>query len=269
MLGPDPADEVVSARVELYYSRNAHRVAQILNRNVKSHNTTAVTAAEQAAEDARGSYSQARVDRRSKEDEARSAASQLRDMKARLARLVESLRDNMEANQESLDSHAEEIRRLRSEKVQIDKEMNDLKLGRENLETLLKAQIEKQLSETMRQAASERKALADLDADIDVSKSTITALRKSTVKTQNELDTVDRPTLENARKEVDRLLKVADANQGNPAALKSTLVQLKSAQDEVQKILTEQAKKQNTLAEDRVELAKEFEAYRTASGCSV
>ena len=125
MLGPDPADEVVSARVELYYFRNAHRVAQILNRNVKSHNTTAVTAAEQAAEDARGSYSQARVDRRSKEDEARSAASQLRDMKARLARLVESLRDNMEANQESLDSHAEEIRRLRSEKVQIDKEMND------------------------------------------------------------------------------------------------------------------------------------------------
>ena len=49
MLGPDPADEVVSARVELYYFRNAHRVAQILNRNVKSHNTTAVTAAEQAA----------------------------------------------------------------------------------------------------------------------------------------------------------------------------------------------------------------------------
>ena len=185
-------------------------------------------------------------------------------MKARLARLVESLRDNMEANQELLDRHAGEIAKLRAEKQQIDKELNDLMLGRENLETLLKAQIEKQLTEATTTAAAERKALANLDADIDVSKSIITELRKSTVKTQNELDTVDRQKLDNSRNEVERLLKVADANQGNPAALKATLVKLKSAQDEVQRILTEQAKKQNSLAEERVELAEEFEVYRTA-----
>lgn len=53
-LREDLEAQVVSARVELYYFRDAARAAQIINRRVQSYNRAAVTAAEQVAETARG-----------------------------------------------------------------------------------------------------------------------------------------------------------------------------------------------------------------------
>ncbi|NOX56018.1 MAG: hypothetical protein GXP27_16565 [Planctomycetes bacterium] len=41
----EPGSEVISVRIELYYFRDAHRVAQIINRNARSYNAAAVTRA--------------------------------------------------------------------------------------------------------------------------------------------------------------------------------------------------------------------------------
>ncbi len=86
------ANEVVSARVETYYFRDAHRLAQIINRKIQSYNGAAVTAAERAAEAARGSFEKTRLDRRDKEDLARVEAEKLQDLEARLAGAVGTLR---------------------------------------------------------------------------------------------------------------------------------------------------------------------------------
>ena len=72
--GFNPSDHVETRVSRLYYFRDAHRVAQIVNRDVKSYNRAAVDMAEQLANKARQIADQATDDRRSKERRAVRAA---------------------------------------------------------------------------------------------------------------------------------------------------------------------------------------------------
>jgi len=65
--GFNPGDHVETRVANLYYYRDAHRVAQILNREVQSYNRAAVSMQEQAADKARQKANQATDDRQAKE----------------------------------------------------------------------------------------------------------------------------------------------------------------------------------------------------------
>lgn len=93
--------ETISARVELYYFRDAHRVAQILNRNVKSYNGPAVTQHARAAEAAREQFEERRLDRRGAEAEARQKAAELRQLENDLVTKVGALRSTLETQSNS------------------------------------------------------------------------------------------------------------------------------------------------------------------------
>lgn len=90
--------EVISARVELYYFRDAHRAAQIVNRRVRSFNRAAVTAAEKAAELARGINLDAEDALQQKQSEAQRQADILMQLERTLADLVSQYRQALAAN---------------------------------------------------------------------------------------------------------------------------------------------------------------------------
>ena len=91
-LGEDLTAQVVSARVELYYFRDAARAAQIVNRRVQSDNRAAVTAAEQVAETARGANLDAEDFLERKQSEAQREADLLLQMERTLAETVSKYR---------------------------------------------------------------------------------------------------------------------------------------------------------------------------------
>lgn len=82
--GANPSDHVETRVARLYYYRDAHRVAQIINRDVKSYNRAAVKMQEQLADKARQIADQATDDRRSKERRAVEAARKTREAEREL-----------------------------------------------------------------------------------------------------------------------------------------------------------------------------------------
>lgn len=81
----NPGDKVETRVARLYYIRDAHRVAQIINRNVKSHNQAGVDRAKLTAKSARETAEQAARDRKTKVDEAIRAATSNRQLERELA----------------------------------------------------------------------------------------------------------------------------------------------------------------------------------------
>jgi hypothetical protein len=81
----NPDDYVITRVARLYYMRDAHRVAQIINRNVRSYNQAAVTQSERAAENARELANELVDDRRAAERAAVRAAEELRRLEGQLA----------------------------------------------------------------------------------------------------------------------------------------------------------------------------------------
>lgn len=89
----NPGDKVETRVARLYYFRDAHRVAQIINRNVKSYNRAAVTMAQQNAEDSRTLANQKTADRKQKEASAIRAAEATRAAEQELAAARQTLED--------------------------------------------------------------------------------------------------------------------------------------------------------------------------------
>jgi hypothetical protein len=89
--GVSPSDRVETRVVRLYYYRDAHRVAQIVNRNVKSYNYQAVEVRRRLADKARDVANQLTDQRRALERQAVEAARQAREAEAALAQAQQAL----------------------------------------------------------------------------------------------------------------------------------------------------------------------------------
>jgi hypothetical protein len=87
----NPGDHVETRVARLYYFRDAHRVAQIINRNVKSYNRAAVDLARREAEDARERADTATDLRRQREREAIEKAQESRRAERELTELPAKL----------------------------------------------------------------------------------------------------------------------------------------------------------------------------------
>lgn len=89
--GFNPGDYVETRVARLFYFRDAHRVAQIINRNIRSYNQAAVTQAQRRAEDSRDDADDAHRSRRQKERAAVRAAEQARNAENQLAQAQQTL----------------------------------------------------------------------------------------------------------------------------------------------------------------------------------
>ncbi|MDX1965533.1 MAG: hypothetical protein SFV23_00055, partial [Planctomycetaceae bacterium] len=76
--GFNPSDKVVSRVARLYYNRDAHRVAQLINRDARSYNRQAVTQQQQLADNARRDADNFTDERRATETQAIRAAQRAR-----------------------------------------------------------------------------------------------------------------------------------------------------------------------------------------------
>ncbi|MFG0261906.1 MAG: hypothetical protein ACF788_05910, partial [Novipirellula sp. JB048] len=89
--GFNPGDYVETRVARLFYFRDAHRVAEIVNRNIRSYNRSAVTQAERRAEMAREDAEEATDERREQERAAVRAAEQARAAEQQLAQAQQTL----------------------------------------------------------------------------------------------------------------------------------------------------------------------------------
>jgi len=89
--GFNPGDFVETRVARLYYYRDAHRVAEIINRNIRSYNQAAVTQAERRAEKSRDDANNSTDERRKSEREAVRSAEQARNAEQQLAAARETL----------------------------------------------------------------------------------------------------------------------------------------------------------------------------------
>ena len=83
----NPGDKVVTKVVRLYYFRDAHRVAQLINRTTRSLSHAAVTQAQRRAEKARSDADSLTDERRANERAAVQAATDLRRVENEIASL--------------------------------------------------------------------------------------------------------------------------------------------------------------------------------------
>jgi len=111
------SNEVITARVETYYFRDAHRLAQILNRGVKSYQAAAVSQLERAAENAGDTFEVAKSRRREAEFQAEQKAKELRQKKKELSELTSGIRESL---QDDADKRAELEQRRKLLTVQHD-----------------------------------------------------------------------------------------------------------------------------------------------------
>lgn len=88
---PNPGDRVQTRVARLYYFRDAHRVAQIINRTTKSYNRAAVTQAQRRAEDARTRANKLTDQRRAKERAAITAAQETRRLERKRQESLQEL----------------------------------------------------------------------------------------------------------------------------------------------------------------------------------
>ncbi|MHC4403160.1 MAG: hypothetical protein ACYTG0_26155, partial [Planctomycetota bacterium] len=90
-VGFNPSDHVETRVARLYYFRDAHRVAQIINRTARSYNRNAVDMAHQLADDARRLADDATDKRKASELRAIEAARQTREAERELAAAEQAL----------------------------------------------------------------------------------------------------------------------------------------------------------------------------------
>lgn len=106
----NPADKVVTEVVRLYYYRDAHRVAQLINRTAESLNRAAVDLARRRAEDARVSADDATDQRRSSEREAVRRVEELRRAEHEAAQARQDL-TAAQQDQQRLQDHQAALQR--------------------------------------------------------------------------------------------------------------------------------------------------------------
>lgn len=94
--GFNPNDKVETRVVRLYYYRDAHRIAQIVNRKVKSYNRAAVDTNRQLADKARNQANQLTVARQNAERNAIVLANQTRQQENELQQLENSLNGSIQ-----------------------------------------------------------------------------------------------------------------------------------------------------------------------------
>ncbi len=125
--GFNPGDFVETRVMRLYYFRDAHRVAQIINRNIRSLNIAAVEQAQRRAQGARDEANEFTDERRKKEREAVRAAQSARSAENKLNETRRTLNE-LQRDQFRMDSNKLDLDSL---ETQITANPNDVELKKD------------------------------------------------------------------------------------------------------------------------------------------
>lgn len=248
------SNEVITARVETYYFRDAHRLAQILNRGVKSYQAAAVSLLERAAQDAGDTFEVAKSRRRELEFNAAEKARELRQRKKELASVAAGLRQQLNPGlnsgpngpttlsdyHKSLDdlikrrtSTTLEMQDVQNRKIALQDEIRRIKA--EQASKPQNVQLKADLSTAEQRLATANSQITDLGKQIaflDNQISTLSTLIKSFVPPQPSTPATAPPTLDTLNElvaDVQRLevevseatLKAQQANDAEQLAAKN------------------------------------------------
>lgn len=229
----NPGDKVETRVARLYYTRDAHRVAQIINRNVKSYNQSGVDRAKLTAKNARETAEQAARDRQMKERDAIRAAEAGRQLERELA------------------GARQELGQMRAVMSQRDLNTNQAKQKEKNVTAEAKQRI---VADKSSEADALQKNLKSLVGQISPmqQESDEQELLIEELKYKLEHPTVgeDRVALERNKKAAEDKKAIADAKLSTLKARKETLSQqLTAARTALQQAQTElaQAEQQSPL----------------------
>ena len=132
--GFNPADKVEARVVRLYYYRDAHRVAQIINRKVRSYNKKAVSIQRQIAEKARSDADDKTLQRQDTERLAVQAAEKTRRKENELAAKEQQLQSMYnELRNATTDGNEQAVGRLQQSAEYLSNRINDLRSSVEKL----------------------------------------------------------------------------------------------------------------------------------------
>jgi len=177
--GFNPSDKVETRVARLYYYRDAHRVAQIVNRKARSYNRQAVDMAQQQADHARSEADDSTSVRRRAEQQAIEAAKQARQAEKRLADLQQQL------TQYARDAQAHEDRAERLNR-EIAREEALRERGQEPDEVKLD-ELRRQSEKAQQQAQSSRMTVDSVGAQVANAQMAVQKNRDNEVQTNETL----------------------------------------------------------------------------------
>ncbi len=198
--GFNPSDHVETRVSRLYYYRDAHRVAQIVNRNSRSYNRAAVEMAAQLADKSRTEADQLTGQRRHAEEVAilaaqatRRAEAELQQQEQKQARANQELIATqqallpMEQRQQFLTARITQLNNNPSRTAAEDKELSDL--TKEQAELASQAGNATQARDTLAQIANNaNQNIANLRAQVDQLREKENADRLQTLQLQEQED---------------------------------------------------------------------------------
>lgn len=245
----NPGDKVETRVARLYYFRDAHRVAQIINRNVKSYNRAAVTMAQQNAEDARKLADEKTADRKQREGAAIRAAEATRAGERELAAARALLEDLRAVNAQATQGIAAATQAPTAVMTQQSTDLND------------------KITKFNTQISTDTGSLAPLDNDLQASDVTIAGYQADLDNANAELAGVN-STVEDLKVAISKYNKtIADltaqkANGGAPEVLAqidsqymATQAQLTLAMQQQSEALAEQTAVNKTIKDTTNQLA--------------
>jgi hypothetical protein len=163
--GFNPSDKVETRVSRLYYYRDAHRVAQIINRNARSYNRQAVDMAQQNADQARAEADAATTSRRTADAQAIEAAQKAREAEDRMADL-----------QQQLTQFARDGQFQQEEATRLERELKALPTTATDAERSLKTN---QMTDAQRNAEASQKVVNSLGKQVADIQDTVQQLRQA------------------------------------------------------------------------------------------
>lgn len=168
--GFNPADKVETRTVRLYYFRDAHRVAQIVNRKVRSRNAQGASVARQLADKARSEADSRTIARRDAEQTAIRAATRLREREDQIRQteqqLNATLRDIQAARLQGLPATDERVTAMAAAVRSQSTHLDSLRSGLQHLRDEAATQNELQLkAEQKERLAYEEKFRREVAAE--------------------------------------------------------------------------------------------------------
>lgn len=191
----NPGDSVETRVVRLYYYRDAHRVAQLLNRNVKQYNSAGVDRARRTADQAREAAESATDERRRRELDAIESAAERREVERDLKQARRALEETraragrVSELQNEIDRLTTQISDLTVQITAKQKEIDDLAVpGADSLEQAEASAQKRQLTQQKEELDNRKKQFEARKKDLTDEQGNLTQALVATQNRVNELD---------------------------------------------------------------------------------
>ncbi len=192
--GFNPSDKVVSRVARLYYNRDAHRVAQLINRDARSYNRQAVTQQQQLADNARRDADNFTDERRATETQAIRAAQRARAAEDALLQAQQALTQSTTELQNLRGQLADGTNAIRDQRTELDRANANVASAQQRLEQAKAVTAEKKRLADDAAAAAKTTSAGKTTDTIESSSLSLTDRTSQTMTSATEFSTLEGPT---------------------------------------------------------------------------